>query len=270
MNSLCFIAPVMAMTLLLAACSNQQIDTSLRNEPGARDELKTNSDLTEAQRRARIRMQLAIGYYGQGQLEVALDEIKQALTADPDFADAYSVRGLIYMDMGEVRLADENFQRALSLAPQNPDIANNYGWFLCQNGREKESITYFESALKSRSYKSPSKALTNAGICSLKLKDKAAAERYFSQSFQFEPDNPLTNVNLANLAYDRHDEARARFYMERVTKTDGLNASLLWLAINVERKLDNRASEEKFAMQLRQRYPGSVEYASYQRGAFDD
>ncbi|MDP5009510.1 MAG: type IV pilus biogenesis/stability protein PilW, partial [Glaciimonas sp.] len=203
-------------------------------------------------------------------LEVALNEIKQAVSADPDFSDAYSVRGLIYMDMGEARLADDNLQRAMRLAPNNPDLANNYGWFLCQNGREKEAIAYFDAALKSRSYKSPSKALTNAGICSLKFKDTVAAERYFLQSVQFESDNPLTNANLASLAYDRHDIERARFYVARVTKMDVLSSSVLWTAIKVERKLGNRVSAENLAMQLRQRYPESVEYAAYQRGAFDE
>jgi len=240
--------------------------------PGDRvgSDLPTASDQTDNQRRARIRLQLAIGYYEQRQMAVALDEIKQALAADPNFADAYSMRGLIYMDMGENRLAEENFQQALRLAPGSPDFNNNYGWFLCQNGKERESLSYFEAALKSRSYQSPAKALNNAGVCSLKLKDTKAAEQYFSRAFQSDPGNPATNFNLAKIYYDQGDYERAKFYVGRVVKADIATADVLWLAVRIERKRGDRAAEQSLVTQLRRRHGSSAEFAAYQRGAFDD
>ncbi|WP_211441101.1 type IV pilus biogenesis/stability protein PilW [Collimonas humicola] len=263
-----FAATALSLLAGLSGCANPPL--SSEQQSGSTRELATSSDQTEAQRRAGIRLQLAVGYYEQRQLEVALDEIKQALAADPEMADGYSVRGLIYMDMGENRLADENFQRALRLAPSNPDFANNYGWFLCQNGRAKESLAYFETALKSRTYQSPAKALTNAGVCSLKLNDTAAAERYLLQAFQFDASNPLTNAKLAQLAYDHNDYERARFYIGLVLKTDVQNAEALWTAIKVERKLGDTAAEASLVTQLRRRFAGSPEFAAYQRGAFNE
>ena len=266
---LVFAAAALSLLAGLSACTSPPLSSS-DSEGGSRRELATSSDQTEAQRRAGIRLQLAVGYYEQHQLEVALDEIKQALAADPELADAYSVRGLIYMGMSENRLADDNFQRALRLSPNNPDYANNYGWFLCQNGRAKESIVHFETALKSRNYQSPAKALTNAGVCSLKFNDTVAAQRYLSQAFQFDASNPLTNAKLAQLAYDRNDYERARFYIGLVLKTDVQNAEALWTAIKVERKLGDTAAEASLVTQLRRRFGGSPEFAAYQRGAFNE
>lgn len=257
-----FALAVMSVVILAGCGSNPAT--------GRQGELPTISDQTDAQKRANIRLQLAIGYYEQRQLPVALDEIKQALQAYPDFADAYSMRGLIYMDMGEIRLAEENFQQALKLAPNNPDFNNNYGWFLCQNGRERESISYFDAAVKSRAYQSPAKALNNAGVCSLKIKDRNGAERYFSQAFQHDPSNASTNVNLARLYFDQRDFARARFYIGRVMKADVMTADVLWLAIRIEHQLGDRAAESSLAAQLRRRHAESPEYAAYQRGAFDE
>ncbi len=256
-------AAVMTLSMLLLGCAVNRPATQQAEPP-------TNSEQTDSQKRSRIRLQLALGYYEQRQMPVALNEIKQALQADPDFADAYSVSALIYMDMGETRLAEENFLRAIKLAPNNPDMTNNYGWFLCQNGREAQSIAYFESTLKNKSYQSPSKALNNAGVCSLKLKDVVAAERYFVQAFQYDPGNMATSTNLAKIYYDRGDYERARFYIGRVVKADVLNADVLWLAIKAERKLGDRAAEASLVTQLRRRHPNSSEYASYQRGAFDE
>lgn len=254
---------VMSLMVLLTGCATNK-------EGSESTELQTSSDQSVDQRRARVRLQLAIGYYEQRQLPVALDEIKQALQADPNLADAYSVRALVYMEMGETRLAEENFSHAMRLEPNNPDIGNNFGWFLCKNGREAESIAYFEAALKNKTYQSPSKALTNAGICTLKLKDVATAERYFLEAFQFDPGNLLTSLNLAKIYYERADYQRARFYIERMVKADMLTAEVLWLAIKIERKVGDRATENSLATQLRRRHGSSREFAAYQRGAFDE
>ncbi|MBI1889052.1 MAG: type IV pilus biogenesis/stability protein PilW [Burkholderiales bacterium] len=252
----------LALGLVLAGCAS--------GPSGSSEELPTSSDQTDNQKRARIRLQLAIGYYEQRQPAVALDEIKQALQADSNLADAYSVRALIYMEMGETRLADENFQHALRLSPNNPDFQNNYGWFLCQNGRVDESMARFEAAIKNRYYQSPAKAMTNAGVCSLNRKDLAAAERYFNDAFRLDPANPLVNGNLAKLNYDRRDYERARFYVKRVTSAGIMTADILWLAIKIEHKLGDRVAETSLGTQLRRRHPNSVEYAAYQRGAYDE
>jgi type IV pilus assembly protein PilF len=257
------VACIAATALLLGGCAS--------NQPGGgQAELPTSSDQTDIQKRAQIRVELAIGYFEQRQLTVALDELKQALQIDPNFADAYSVRALVYMDMGETRLAEENFLHAIRLQPANPDLSNNYGWFLCQNGRESQSIAYFDSALKNRAYRSPAKALNNAGACSLKLKDPVAAERYLTQAFQYDPGNLDTNANLAKLYYGKGDYQRARFYSKRMTKADNLSAAVLWTAIKIERKLGDKTVENSLVTQLRRRHPNSPEFAAYLRGAFDE
>lgn len=234
------------------------------------NEAVSSADQSDNQRRASIRLQLAVGYYEQRQLPIALDELRQALLADPMLADAYSVRGLIYMETGENRLAEENFLQALKLAPNAPDYNNNYGWFLCQTGRERQSIAYFDNALKSRSYQSPAKALANAGVCSLKLNDTKNAERYLVQAFEQDPGNPAASVNLARVYFAQGDDKRARFYVARALKSDVMTADLLWLGIKIERKLGDRAAESSLVNQLRRRHPGSPEYAAYQRGAFNE
>lgn len=253
---------VSVVVLLMTGCASTGTE--------GQGELQTSSDQSASQRRAQIRMQLAIGYLQQGQFSTALDELKQALQIDPNYSDAYGVRALIYMEMGENALAQDNFQRAMKLAPNNPDLNNNYGWFLCQNGQEKQSLAYFEAAIRNRAYQSPVKALNNAGACSLKIKDIAAAERYLAEAFRQEPANLETNASLAKLHYARGEYQQARSHVSRATKSDPVSADVLWTAIKVERKLENRPAENSFAIQLRRRHPNSPELAAYLRGAFDE
>lgn len=248
------------MVLMLAACGTAP----------PKDDLPTSSDLTETQRRAQIRLQLAIGYYEQGQMSTALDEVKQSLQIDPSLADAYTVRALIYMELMENRLADENFQQSLKLAPNNPDTANNYGWFLCQSGQPAQSIQWFEKALSNRSYSSPSKALNNAGVCSLKQKKLPEAEQYLTRAFQMDPSNPDVNLSLAKYWMARGETPRAQFYARRVIAADRLTADALWTAIKIEHRAGDRLAEAGLANQLRRRFPHSPEFAAYTRGAFDE
>ena len=254
---------VALFAMLLTACAGTG-----QNQPA--DDLRNSSDQSDLQRRAQIRLQLAVGYYGQGQLATALDEIKQALQVDPNLADAHGVRALIHMDMGEPELAEESFRRAMKLAPGNPDFANNYGWFLCENGREREALAYFETALRNRAYTSPAKALNNAGVCSMRLGDMAAAERYFNQAFQADPGNGDANFNLSRLYYGRADYQRARFYLSRVLRAENAGAAVLWMAIKVERKLGDQDAASSLSNQLRRRFPDSREYAALSRGAYDE
>jgi len=252
---------------LLAACAAGPGTESSR-------ELRTASDQTAAEKRAQIRLQLAVGYYQDRKYEIALDEVKKAIAADPGYADAYGFRALIYTAMGENALADENYRHALRLAPRNPELSNNYGLFLCDaGGKPAEAMTYFETALKHPAYGSPVKAMVNAGNCSLKMKNVDAAERYLLDALRYEPDLAATNAGLARIYFERRDTTRAAFFINRLTETaklDTLSADVLWLAIRVRHTLGDRASEASLAAQLRKRFPGSPEYAAFERGAFNE
>ncbi len=240
---------------------------------GESTELRTASDQTSVEKRAGIRLQLAVGYYQGGNYEVALDEIKKALAADPDMSEAYGVRALIYTAMDEMKLAEENYQRAMRLAPGNADLANNYGSFLCQTNRYSAAMAQFDAALKNPKYTSPVKAMANAGACAVKNKQYDVADRYFTDAARLDPDFPPAQAGLARVAYQRRDYARANFYMNMLkarTKPEAMSAEALWLAIRIDRKIGETDSAASLATQLRRRHPTSPEFAAFQRGAFDE
>lgn len=260
-------ALLLAPTLLLSGCVVVQSNPEESRSEGAG---LFAMSYTDARKRAGIRLQLAIDYYGQQQFAVSVEEAGRALEAVPDFAEAYGMRALAYMEMGQAEAAERDFRNAMALAPGNPDFANNFGWFLCNNGRAAESISYFESAFGNQHYSSPGKALINAGKCSLKLGDSQAARRYLERAFQREPDDFSVNVSLGRLYFEEREFERARLHIDLIKQKETLNAEALWLAIRIERKLGNQPAEYELAVQLRRRYPSSSEYAAYQRGAFDE
>jgi type IV pilus assembly protein PilF len=244
--------------------------TPTPSNTGQRD-LVTSSDESDASRRGRLRLDLATRYFAQGQLTTALDEVKRSLAADPNHAPSYNLRGLIYQSLNENQLAEESFRRALQISPGDADSMHNYGWFLCQQRRFAESETQFNAAVNLPQYRDRSKSLMALGVCQARAGQLAVAEQTLQRSFDLDPGNPATAMNLADVLYKRGEFPRARFYVGRVNEVrEYSNAESLWLAVRIENKLGNKAAVGNIGSQLRARYPSSREAQRLDRGQFDD
>lgn len=233
-------------------------------------EMMTASDEPDARRRARIRLELAVGYFEQGQTTIALDELKQSIAADPSFGEAYNLRGLIYMRLNDFRFSEESFRKALSINPQNSNVVHNLGWLLCQQARYPESMLMFSQALSNPQYGGRAKTLMAQGLCQIGAGQAADAEISLLKSYEFDAGNPVTAYNLAKLLFQRDDFVRAQFYVRRLNNSELANAESLWLGVKVERRMNNRDAMLQLATQLQKRFPQSREAASYQRSAFDE
>jgi type IV pilus assembly protein PilF len=254
---------IAVLALVLGACVT---------EGGTRTkESQASNDPKELERRARIHMELASGYFGRGQTNDALDEIKEVLAAKPDLPAAYALRGLIYGSMGDVAKADDSFHHALQLAPHDGDTMHNYGWFLCQQKRYPEADAQFAQALAEPTYRAGSRTLLAQGVCQARAGRMTDAEHTLSRSYELDPANPTTAVNLAEVLYKRGEYERARFYIRRVnTKEELVSAQTLWLAARIERKLGQDAQVQDLGNQLHKRFPQAPETLLFDKGKFDE
>lgn len=234
------------------------------------DTVVTASDEPETRKRARTRLELASGYFSEGKTTVALDELKLALQADPNYGDAFNMRGLIYMRLGDQRQAEDSFRRALQLNGRDADTMHNYAWLMCQQRRYDESIAMFTQANAIPLYAGQPKTYMSRGLCELAAGRRDAAERSFARSYELDAGNPISGYNLSNLLYLRGELQRAQFYIRRLNNSELSNAETLWLGIKVERKLGNTEVVGQLSTQLRRRYPQSKELSSLDRGAFDE
>lgn len=260
---------LLTMTLLSSVLVTGCASTSGSGASG-RTDLVTDSDESSDRKRARIRVELAMGYLEQGKTTIALDEVKLALAADPDFADAYSLRGLIYMRLNEFSLAQDSFMKALSIRPGDPNILHNLGWLRCQQARYPEALADFSRALSDTAYGERAKTYMAQGLCQIRAGQRPEAERSLLKSYEFDAANPVTGYNLANLLFQNADFARAQFYIRRINNSEWANAESLWLGIKVENRMADRVALLQLANQLEKRFPQSKEADAYRRGAFDE
>ncbi|WP_369820932.1 type IV pilus biogenesis/stability protein PilW [Pseudorhodoferax sp. Leaf274] len=228
------------------------------------------SEESDVRKRARVRLELASRYFDQGQTNVALEEVKLALATDPGFAEAFNLRGLVYMRLNDLALAEESFRQAQRLSPREPGTAHNYGWLLCQQGRYDQAMAQFAVALENLTYADKAKTWLAQGMCQQQAGQAGEAERSFLRSYELDPANPITGYNLAQLLLRRGDAQRAQFYIRRINNSEYANAESLWLGIKVERSLGNRQAVEQLGTQLRNRFAQSREYMALERQAFDE
>jgi len=248
----------------LCACASHQIG----DVPGA-DTGAVIGEQASPRERARIHTELAGSYYQRGNLGVALSEARIAVAADSNYAPAYNLLGLVYGDLRETGLAEDAFQRSLSLNPNDPDANHNYAWFLCENKREQESLRYFLLAVRYPLYTMPQKSYTMAASCAQRVGNEKDAYEYLERALKLDPNYYPALINLAQLKYRRGELDAARTLVGRYNKLAEPTSESLWLAARIERKLGDSASSTSYANQLRRRFPGSKEYQDLQKGRFE-
>lgn len=253
-----------AVTIAITGCAS--------NTPAAthQQDSFTDSDEPESRKRATNRLRLAVMYFSDGKTTVALDEVKQAIIADPNWFESYNMRGLIYRRLGDNALADASFQKALSLNPASADVKHNYGVFLCDQRRSVEALRMFAGALETVGYGRRANTWAAQGACQMSLGQRGEAESSFLKSYELDAANPITGYNLALLLFQREDYVRSQFYVRRINNSELANAESLWLGIKVERKLENREAMAQLSGQLKKRFPQSPETSALDRGAFNE
>ena len=258
---------VLLAGLAMAACTTTStgMDGSPRGAP------KTESDQTTADRSSNVHVELATGYFSQGQYRTSLDEIKQALAVKPDMREAINLRGLVYAAMGEFALADDSFKRALSMSPRDADTLHNYGWFLCTQQRWAAASEQFNLALAQTNYRAPARTLLARGVCEARAGQLAEAQRSLAKAFEYDPASPAVAVNLAEVLYRNGEFERARFYVKRVNaQAEQSNAQSLWLELRIERRLGNSVAVDEIGQKLRKSYAQSPETQALGAGQFDE
>jgi type IV pilus assembly protein PilF len=257
--------PLLVVAAFLAGCSSQP--------PGPTEPTMDTGTITgevgDPRNRAKLHTELGSLYYSRGSMGVALEELRVAIAADPGYAPAHGMLGVVYQELRENQLAERSFERALQLAPNDPDINHNYGWFLCQTKREQASMAYFQQAIRNPLYPMPWRSYSAAGQCSMRTKNVKDAEDYFQRALRLEPDDPASLLYLGQIRYQQGNVADARKLVARYNKLVTPTAESLWLALRIERKGGERVSETGYATQLRRRFPGSPEYQALQRGQFE-
>lgn len=192
-----------------------------------------------------------------GRNEEAAEEARAALEIDDGSDVAHMVFAVASERLGRDGEAGRHFARAAEISPGSGAMLNNYGAWLCRNGREAESLAWFDRALADRTYATPASALANAGACAERGGQPGRVERDLRAALQLDPDNAVALGELAEYQYRQGAYFEARAFSQRRLDAAPVTPAALLLASQIEEKLGDKAAAARYVQRLRTEFPQS-------------
>jgi len=246
--------------LLLAACAACTSTSTTQSRP------VTDTGGADARRRAEVHTALAGEYYSRGNYTVALSETRLAIRDDPGYFPAYNMQGLVYMELREDQSAREAFDRALALSPNNSEVLNNFGWFLCLRNESQRGLDMMRRAAADTQYATPEKAWLSIGLCLRRAGRAAEAEDALRRAVLIRPDMIGALYNLAIITFERGATKEAENYLARYTRLAASTLDALVLGVRIARANGDKASEDSYLQQLRRRFPDAPQLRELEGG----
>ncbi len=236
------------VTLSLISCvtSTETTTERIKSEANYKDASKLNTEL-------------AIGYIQEKQYAPAKEKLEKAIVQDDENVKAFKIFAYLYALLGLTEEAEEKYEEALDLGPNDSDLANSYGAFLCAQGKYEEAQTHLYKAYSDPFYEAVYLAESNAGSCYIKQDELKKAEQLLRQSLRKQPKLAGSLISMAEIGVKTERYLMARAYIQRYHAVRAASAESLWLQIQAERALGAKTHYMKYARQLISDFPDSNE-----------
>lgn len=243
---------ISACVLLLAGCITER-ETVFTEQASPEETLEQ-------------RLSLARQYIGRGNYDDAKRNLSAAVAIDDTNAEVYEAFALVYQSTGEFELAEESYERAISLRKDFSRARNNYAAFLYGQERYGEAEAQLAVVIKDTLYTARPQAFLNLGLCRLQLFDARGAEEAFMRTLAMQNTNSIALLEVAQLRFESQDMRNASIYYDQYRDVvRQQSARGLWFGVRLARAQGDKDAEGSFALALRNLYPESAEYEAYRR-----
>jgi tetratricopeptide (TPR) repeat protein len=124
----------------------------------------------------RAQFNLAGFYFGQQEIDQAVEHYKKATELAPNYSPAYNVLGYAYRQQGDYASAEEAFRKYIALIPNDPNPYDSYAELLLKMGKFSDSIEQYHKALSIDPHFVPSHFGISADLMYMGKPDEATAE----------------------------------------------------------------------------------------------
>jgi type IV pilus assembly protein PilF len=204
-------------------------------------------------------LDMGIRYMDIGELKIAKENLEKALEWDANNPNIHNAAAALYEKIQEPENARNHYQISLRLDPENPQLQNNYGRFLCETGSQAEGLEHLNIALNMPLNNRRWFALTNAGRCLLKQGQKPQAENYFREALLLQNDYPPALLEMLKISYSEGKYLSAQAFLQRYQNVAQSSAEFLWYAMQIEIALNHKALADQYKAALLNDFPSSEE-----------
>jgi len=208
---------------------------------------------------AEVNAKLGLNYMQHGNYDIAEAKLKRALKEDPRLGEAHHYLAELYRRTERFDEAKDHFRLALKYTPDDVNLQNNFGVFLCGQGDYREAIELFVKVAGNREYKRPDDAYANAGLCALRIPDEKLGEMYLRRALAINKKLPNALYHMARLSFQHQQYMKARAFIERYAGLAQSTPQSLLLGARIELALDDREAAEDYVSQLGIRFPDAPE-----------
>lgn len=211
----------------------------------------------DPEQRVELYTRLGLEYMAQNRLASALEAMNDALAVAPDDSTANHAMALLKMRLGETSDAKTHFDQALVSDPGNVGARNDYGSYLCEQGKWTGGAKQFETARDDPFNTEPYVSQYGLGVCLIGAGEFRAAQEQFRAALVAKPKSTPVLYQSARASFKLEEYFSARAFLERMFGAGGVTADSLLLAVRTERKLGADDLAKEYAARLRSAYPGS-------------
>ena len=204
---------------------------------------------------------LARQYIGVGDWENAKRNLELAQEVDPNNARVFEAFALVYQSTSEFEMAENQFRAALKAEPTVSRARNNYEAFLYSQGRLIEAEREFYRVTEDTLYSGRPMALVNLGLCRLQLEDNPGAKAAFARALSMDRRIPVALLELGFLRLEAGDtNEAARYHGTYRTVSPQQSPRGLLLSLEIADQTGDQDALGSYELALRNLYPGSAEY----------
>jgi type IV pilus assembly protein PilF len=246
---------IMLLSISLASCTSTETKEPVQSAvPISRT--KTEPNLKDA---SELNTQLAIGYIQRQQYKPAKDKLLKSIEQNPENLVAYKTLAYLYALLGLTEEAEEKYQEALDIKPDDSDLLNSYGAYLCTIGKFDEAQEKLKQSYSNPFYESKYLAESNAGSCYVKQQEYKKAEALLRKSLRVDSKLPGSLISMAEVGVKTERYLMARAYIQRYHAVKSATPESLWIQIQAEKALGAKDHYLKYARQLINDFPDSDE-----------
>ncbi|QWT18594.1 tetratricopeptide repeat protein [Bacillus sp. NP157] len=163
-------------------------------------------------------------YMDGRRFDAAVDAYDKALRVKPDDTDMLYARGLALAEAGRIDPAVADFRKVLELKPGDVEASNALGYTLADNGRDLTEAQSLLQVARSARPDDPSVA-DSWGWLQFRQGQLDQAERTLRGAWAKQKDGDI-GVHLAEVLWQRGERDEARKVLNEVRRIDPKNASL--------------------------------------------
>ena len=211
---------------------------------------------------AKNRVALGLTYLQKGNAAQAKYNLDKALEFAPKLPEAHYSLAYYYQTVGEIDKADAAYKKVISLDKKNGDALNNYGAFLCQQGKVELAKDYFLQAVKIESYIRVAQTYENLGLCLYdtgKTEYNEEVEKYLTSALGYNPKLIKSLQTLVELYKKTNNFAKAYRYVQQLDLAHKNNPSVIYNAYQLAEQVGDKRGASVYARRLLIDFPASSE-----------